>query len=184
MGYVNISEHDQTFNGPVTGRRWKIIRPYVQDDWRITKDLTLNIGLAWDLSTPITEAAGRMADFLPPGVATGANATTGQLLVANQGGIGSSAGINMNWTGSSSHASARPGRFSAATRPYSAAAFPSITTPPGARVLRAFGRILPFSPRATSSSLGGAQSATPSGNTTGLWSGRQRRQHLERISNF
>jgi len=97
LGYVNISEHDQTFNGPVTGRRWKIIRPYVQDDWRITKDLTLNLGLAWDLSTPITEAAGRMADFIPPGVATGANAATGQLLVANQGGIGGSAGIYMNW---------------------------------------------------------------------------------------
>ncbi|MGC1485862.1 MAG: carboxypeptidase regulatory-like domain-containing protein [Candidatus Acidiferrum sp.] len=98
LGYVNISEHDQTFNGPVTGRRWKIIRPYVQDDWRITKDLTLNLGLAWDLSTPITEAAGRMADFIPPSVATGANASTGQLLIANQGGIGGSAGIYMDWT--------------------------------------------------------------------------------------
>ena len=97
LGYVNISEHDQTFNGPVTGRRWKIIRPYVQDDWRITKNLTLNLGLAWDLSTPITEAAGRMANFIPPGVASGANAATGQLLVANQGGIGGSAGIYMNW---------------------------------------------------------------------------------------
>src|SRR5215469_313882 len=43
LGYVDISEHDQTFNGPVTGRRWKIIRPFVQDDWRATKDLTLNI---------------------------------------------------------------------------------------------------------------------------------------------
>src|SRR6202045_1219060 len=42
LGYVNISEHDQTFNGPVTGRRWKIVRPLVEDDWRITKDLTLN----------------------------------------------------------------------------------------------------------------------------------------------
>ncbi|MGB2592657.1 MAG: carboxypeptidase regulatory-like domain-containing protein [Candidatus Acidiferrum sp.] len=98
LGYVDISEHDQTFNGPVTGRRWKIIRPYVQDDWRLTKDLTLNIGLAYDLSTPITEADGRMADFIPPTIATGANAVTGQLLVANQGGVGSSAGINMNWT--------------------------------------------------------------------------------------
>ena len=97
LGYVSISEHDQTFNGPVTGRRWKIIRPYVQDDWRITKDLTLNLGLAWDLSTPITEAAGRMADFIPPSIATGANASTGQLLIANQGGIGGSAGIYMNW---------------------------------------------------------------------------------------
>jgi len=97
LGFVSISEHDQTFNGPVTGRRWKIIRPYVQDDWRLTKDLTLNVGLAWDLSTPITEAAGRLADFIPPSIATGANATTGQLLVANQGGIGGSAGIYMNW---------------------------------------------------------------------------------------
>jgi hypothetical protein len=97
LGFTNISEHDQTFNGPVTGRRWKIIRPFVQDDWRISKDLTLNLGLAWDLSTPITESAGRMADFLPPTIATGANAATGQLLVANQNGIGGSAGINMYW---------------------------------------------------------------------------------------
>ena len=97
LGYVSISEHDQTFNGPVTGRRWKIIRPFVEDDWRITKDLTLNLGLAWDLTTPITESAGRLADYIPPAIATGANATTGQLLVANQGGVNGSAGINMYW---------------------------------------------------------------------------------------
>jgi hypothetical protein len=92
LGLVGVSEHDQTFNGPVTGRRWKIFRPFVQDDWRITKDLTLNLGLAWDLTSPITEAAGRMADFVP--VVGGA----GQLLVANQGGVGASAGVNRNWT--------------------------------------------------------------------------------------
>ena len=40
MGLLGLSEHDQTFNGPVTGRRWKIYRPFVEDDWRITKDLT------------------------------------------------------------------------------------------------------------------------------------------------
>jgi len=27
FGLVGVSEHDQTFNGPVTGRRWKIYRP-------------------------------------------------------------------------------------------------------------------------------------------------------------
>jgi len=97
LGYVSISEHDQTFNGPVTGRRWKIVRPFVEDDWRITKDLTLNIGLAWDLSTPITETRGRLADYIPPAIATGANAATGQLLVANQGGVGGSAGIYTYW---------------------------------------------------------------------------------------
>jgi len=98
LGYVNISEHDQTFNGPVTGRRWKIIRPFVQDDWRLTKDLTLNIGLAYDMSTPITEVGGRQADYIPPTIATGSFASTGELLVSNQNGIGSSAGVHMDWT--------------------------------------------------------------------------------------
>jgi hypothetical protein len=97
LGYTNISEHDQTFNGPVTGRRWKIVRPYVQDDWRITKDLTLNIGLAWALATPISESAGRQADYIPPTTATGANAVTGELLVTNQNGVGSTAGVHMDW---------------------------------------------------------------------------------------
>ena len=97
LGYTNISEHDQTFNGPVTGRRWKIVRPYVQDDWRITKDLTLNIGLAWDLTTPITEADGRQADFVPPSTATGSFATTGELLISNQNGVNNAAGVHMDW---------------------------------------------------------------------------------------
>ena len=52
QGITSLAIHDQTFptdsqypGGPVTGRRWKIYRPYVQDDWRITKSLTLNLGL-------------------------------------------------------------------------------------------------------------------------------------------
>jgi hypothetical protein len=55
--------HDQTFNGATTGRRWKMFRPFVQDDWRITNDLTLNLGVAWALVTPITEAQNRQANF-------------------------------------------------------------------------------------------------------------------------
>ncbi len=91
LGLVGVSEHDQTFNGPVIGRRWKMVRPFVQDDWRVTKDLTLNLGLAWDLTSPISESAGRMADYVP---STG----PGQLLIAGQGGVSSSAGIKRNWT--------------------------------------------------------------------------------------
>lgn len=92
MGLVGVAEHDQTFNGPVTGRRWKIFRPFIQDDWRITRDLTLNLGLAWDLTSPITEVDNRMADYIPQ---TGG---PGQLLIAGQNGVSDSAGVNRNWT--------------------------------------------------------------------------------------
>src|SRR3984957_19859521 len=36
MGITGLSEHDQTYDGPITGRRWKIYRPFVEDDWRVT----------------------------------------------------------------------------------------------------------------------------------------------------
>jgi len=64
LGQVsNGALHDQTFNGATTGRRWKMFRPFVQDDWRVTNDLTVNIGLAWALVTPETEAENRQANF-------------------------------------------------------------------------------------------------------------------------
>jgi Carboxypeptidase regulatory-like domain len=78
LGQLFGSVHDQTFNGATTGRRWKLFRPYVQDDWRVTNNLTVNIGLAWALTTPIKEAQGRQANF---------DVATGKLLVAGSASI-------------------------------------------------------------------------------------------------
>jgi hypothetical protein len=88
LGITGLAIHDQTYDGAVTGRRWKIYRPFVEDVWRPLPSLTLNLGLAYDLTTPITEIHNRMADYIP---------STEQLLIAGQNGVSRSAGINMFW---------------------------------------------------------------------------------------
>src|SRR5581483_2451121 len=63
LGQMGGMLHDQTYFGATTGRRWKLFRPYIQDAWRVTPNLTLNIGVAWALVTPITEAQGRQSNY-------------------------------------------------------------------------------------------------------------------------
>ena len=88
MGLPVFGQHDQTFQGTVTGRRWKMYRPFVEDNWRASPNLTLNLGVAWPFVTPITEAYNRQTNF---------NFQTGQYLVAGQGG-GNTVGLSTDTT--------------------------------------------------------------------------------------
>lgn len=82
LGYATLIGHDYTLNWP--GQRGSEIGLYFADDWRITKKLTLNLGLRWDYYTPYSEVANRWANF---------NIASGKIDVAGQNGVGQNADV-------------------------------------------------------------------------------------------
>jgi Carboxypeptidase regulatory-like domain/TonB-dependent Receptor Plug Domain len=88
LGIPDLGLHDQTFQGPITGRRWKLYRPFVQDNVRLSPSLTLNLGLAWAIVPPITEVFDRQTNF---------NMQTGQFLIAGHN-ASSTVGLSTDWT--------------------------------------------------------------------------------------
>ena len=82
LGYPTLIGHDYTLNWP--GQRGSEIGLYFADDWRITKKLTLNLGLRWDYYTPYSEVENRWANF---------NLSTGKIDIAGQNGVGQNADV-------------------------------------------------------------------------------------------
>ena len=60
---------------------------YIQDNFTVTSKLTLNLGLRWDLQTPITERWDRLVTGLDPNAkyTLGSGAATGGLTFAKPG---------------------------------------------------------------------------------------------------
>jgi hypothetical protein len=62
---------------------------YVQDDWRATQRLTLNLGIRYDVFTPFTEAHNRISNFDP---------YTATLLIPGINNVGATAGVATDYS--------------------------------------------------------------------------------------
>ena len=62
LGLPQYIAYGQGFSGTV-GQRNNALGAFFQDDWKLTPRLTLNVGLRWQLFTPIYEVHDRMTNF-------------------------------------------------------------------------------------------------------------------------
>ena len=76
-------------NDVVAGGRWTYFAAYAQDDYKISPKLTLNLGLRWDMYTPLVEVADRYSIMDPTRPNPRAGNLPGAYVFAGQNGVGS-----------------------------------------------------------------------------------------------
>jgi hypothetical protein len=76
LGYVSDFQVSNVY--VVDQRHWAAMG-FVQDDWKVSSKLTLNLGLRYDFITPALEAQNRQTNFIPTG--------SGQLAFASDGSL-------------------------------------------------------------------------------------------------
>lgn len=67
------------------GTRSQTVAFYFQDDWKVSPKLTLNLGVRWDIPTPIHEVVSRMSGLDPTKPNPGADGYPGAFVVLGDG---------------------------------------------------------------------------------------------------
>jgi hypothetical protein len=80
---------------------YKYYAPWIQDDWKITRKLTLNLGFRWDLNMPANERYNRLNFGFDPTVVNPVSSLIDPSLLLNgatqvYGGLGFAGGTNPN----------------------------------------------------------------------------------------
>jgi len=76
----NPTRATQQIGNGLLAVHWFKLAPYIQDDWRVTPKLMLNLGLRWEYTAPIEADNNNLANFYP----------SAGLLQQGQAGVGSS----------------------------------------------------------------------------------------------
>jgi hypothetical protein len=88
LGYVSSS---QLTNVHFVDQRLWMLSGFAQDDWKIRRNLTLNLGLRYDFGTPALEGRNQMSNFDPT-----ANGGAGGLVTASGGSLEQRALVQIN----------------------------------------------------------------------------------------
>jgi len=63
MGLPTSGGRNNELDGSIRGRRWKEFRGFIDDSWTVRPNLSLTLGFAYSVTTPLHEAADRFANF-------------------------------------------------------------------------------------------------------------------------
>lgn len=83
LGLPASGGRNDQLNGSVKERQWKEFRGFIDDNWRVSDNLTVTLGLAYMVTTPQTEAEDRFANF---------DFYTGEIFV------GDTVGVKTDWS--------------------------------------------------------------------------------------